>query len=318
MEKKIPNIYLITCDESVWITYYTTKLINKYLPNINIYLLGYSVPKIDYDKNVTFISLKSKRNKITWFRDISDYLKTIKDDIIIFSVDDLPIIDIVNKDFLEYCIDYINKNKVALIYGDYCVRDNNFIFEDQNYKIEESPHHPSLWGLNIWKKDCLIKILEYDFSNYINYNFQNNKYIANFEIYGKNILLNTEFKSYKFIYISDKKSKKKSLFFTHRWTLLSETVYGKNTFLFGLKKEDLKLFYDNPTFYPITYSILKDKPLRFTYDEVIKDLDFYNTCINFQLKQKDKFFKYGITKKKTIPALKNYYFFLNKTHIKKI
>ena len=57
----LPNIYLITCDESSWITYYTTKLINKYLPNINIYLLGYKKPNIDYDNNITFISLKPKK-----------------------------------------------------------------------------------------------------------------------------------------------------------------------------------------------------------------------------------------------------------------
>ena len=96
-------------------------------------------------------------------------------------------------------------------------------------------------------------------------------------------------------------------FFTHIYTLLSDTVYGRNVFLYGLKKEDIKLFYDKPTLYPITFSLLKDRPLRFTYEEIINDEDFYNTCINFLLEQNDKFYTCGFTKKKTIPGLKNHY-----------
>lgn len=303
----IPNIYLITCDESVWITYYTTKLINKYLPNIKIYLLGYSIPNIEYDKNVTFIRLKPKRIKSEWFNDVANYFKNIEDEIIIFSVDDVPIIDDVNINLLEDYINYINDNKVALIYGTYLKRDNKFISENESYIFEESPNHPSLWGLNIWNKKCLIKLLEYDYSNYSGYSFQNNNYLANFEIYGKNILKDSEYMDYKFIYISNKKYAKKSLFFTHIYTLLSDTVYGRNVFLYGLKKEDIKLFYDKPTLYPITFSLLKDRPLRFTYEEIINDEDFYNTCINFLLEQNDKFYTCGFTKKKTIPGLKNHY-----------
>lgn len=303
----IPNIYLITCDESVWITYYTTKLINKYLPNIKIYLLGYSIPNIDYDENVTFISLKPKRVKSEWFRDIANYLKSIEDKIIIFCVDDLPIINSVNVNLLEDYIKYINNNKVALIYGNYVKRDNVFVLENESYIIEESPKHPSLWGFNIWNKNCLLKLLEYDYSKYKSYSFQNDKYMSNFEIYGKKILNDSDYKDYKFIYIVNKKHKQKSLFFTHAYTLLSNTAYGNNVFLYGLKKEDIKLFYDKSTLYPITFSLLKDKPLRFTYDEIINDKDFYNTCINFQIKQDDKFFKYGITKKKSIPELKKFY-----------
>ena len=211
---------MITCDESVWITYYTTKLINKNLTNIKIYLLGYSIPNIEYDKNVTFISLKPKRIKSEWFNDVANYFKNIEDEIIIFSVDDVPIIDDVNINLLEDYINYINDNKVALIYGTYLKRDNKFISENESYIFEESPNHPSLWGLNIWNKKCLIKLLEYDYSNYSGYSFQNNNYIANFEIYGKNILKDSEYTDYKFIYISNKKYAKKSLFYTYLYIII--------------------------------------------------------------------------------------------------
>ena len=94
----------------------------------NIYLLGYSIPNIEYDDNVTFISLKPKRIKSEWFNDIANYFKSIEDNIIIFSVDDIPIIHYVNKDFLNFSINYILNNKVALIYGNYKqTNDNKFV-----------------------------------------------------------------------------------------------------------------------------------------------------------------------------------------------
>ena len=118
-----------------------------------------------------------------------------------------------------------------------------------------------------------------------------------------------KFKDYKFIFISKKTNKyiDISLFFIHNYTLLSETAYGKNILLLGLKNEDLKIFYDKKTKYPITYSIVKDKPLRMNYEDIINCDNFFYNCIDFMYKIDNKHFKFGITKNKSIPAILDFY-----------
>ena len=87
------KIFLITCDESQHILPVTVYLLNKYFnTKLNIVILGYTKLKYNFPNNVQYIELKQgeKRDKTRWFRDVYNYFNTIKDEYVIFSVDDVP------------------------------------------------------------------------------------------------------------------------------------------------------------------------------------------------------------------------------------
>jgi len=88
---------------------------------------------------------------------------------------------------------------------------------------------------------------------------------------------------------TDNSDVKLSILPTTMSSLLSRTYYGENIQLFLIKKEDCKLFYDHKGLYPITFSMIKDKPLRFTYEQINKDNNFLDTVKNFNNKYIDKF-----------------------------
>ena len=60
MKNKIPKLIMFTCDESIWITYFTTRLWTKYLKDLKILVLGYNNLVNNYESNVEFVSLGKK------------------------------------------------------------------------------------------------------------------------------------------------------------------------------------------------------------------------------------------------------------------
>ena len=295
MKNEIPNIYIITCDETVWVTYFTTRLINKYLKNNNIYILGYNNLVKNYEENVSFISLGSKRNINNWLKDIYNYLKDIKDEIIILVLDDNPFNDYINLNYLDYCIDYILNNNVALIYGSYNNKDYNKnikISEDSKYLIENQKTHPNIWLNSLWKTDCLLELFNTDFTKYktlkwmgksnnILKNYLNN-YINNiikFEYYGKQII-NKKYPNHKFIMIKNKKLKNFNLFSSvQNGGLLSRNSRPNLILLLYLKKEDIKLFHNNKyNKYEITYGHTF-KITYNNYEKILNNKNFYSEII---------------------------------------
>lgn len=300
MKNKIPDIYIITCDETVWITYFTTRLINKYLKNINIYILGYNDLVKNYESNVTFISLGIKRNIKTWFKDIYNYLKKINNEIIFIILDDYPFNDDIDLNYLDFAIDYILNNDVALIHGTYhnkTYNKNIKISEDNDYLIENQCTHPNIWLNNIWKTECFLELLNTNFNKYKTLNWMINNYkisnkntndedmnnyintLVKFEYYGKQII-SKNFSNYKFIMIKNKKLKNYNLLSSVQYGgLLSRNSRPNLILLLYLKKEDIKMFYDNEyNKYDITYG----NTFKITYDnynEIVNNNNFYNEVI---------------------------------------
>tara|TARA_Y100000592_G_scaffold781_1_gene1260 strand:+ start:12155 stop:13915 length:1761 start_codon:yes stop_codon:yes gene_type:complete len=87
----IPNIYIPCCDDSLPIVKINSYLFNKFWPDAVVNYLGFSQPQFKfYNKNHHFHSLSDKQEggAANWTKYIYDFLKTIDDTHIIFSIDD--------------------------------------------------------------------------------------------------------------------------------------------------------------------------------------------------------------------------------------
>ena len=95
-----------------------------------------------------------------------NYLKSINDEYIMFTIDDNPIIDYVDKNALNYVLDFIKNNKdVGIFYGfDYDVQNHQkkIIQENDLYQIWEviDYSHKATTMLNIWNRKLLLEILK--------------------------------------------------------------------------------------------------------------------------------------------------------------
>lgn len=302
MKNKIPNLIMITCDEAVWVTYFTTRLWTKYLKEVKIFVLGYNNLVDNYESNVTFVSLGKKRELKTWFKDISNYLKTIKDDIILFSLDDNCLANYVNYKLLDFSLEYIKKNKVASIYGaQKDLKQKRIKLVDKNHKFEiyECPYWANLYACRIWKTKCLIKLYETDLDDYptlpwmitggVNLSEEEFAKVdcssfpwqSKFEYYGKQIINQDEEKKYKFISIK-KYNKYDILTCLNGAGLLSRSSWGNNIYLGCLKKEDIKIFYneENSKYVklPIIFGKIKNGDfIKFNnFEEILNNKNFYS------------------------------------------
>lgn len=256
MKNKIPKLIMFTCDESVWVTYFTTRLWTKYLKDLKILVLGYNNLVNNYESNVKFVSLGKKRNLKTWFNDISNYLKKLNDDIIIYSPDDYCLKSSVNEKFLDFALDYIRKFKVANIYcSSKQMKKNAVKLVDKNHKFEiyECPYHPNISNCSIWNKKCLTNLLGADFTNFdkypikewmLNKKIASSYYFAHYEYYAKKIINSFEkYKEYKFIFMN-KYNKLEVLDTIKSPGLLSRMKYSDNVCLDDINKKDINFFYD--------------------------------------------------------------------------
>ena len=189
----LPPLYLLSSDFSHDITPITCYLYNKYLPGLNINILSYTKPDFELPSNVNFIELNNgnKRIQNNWFIDNYNYLKSIDDEYIMFTIDDNPIIDYVDKNALNYVLDFIKKNKdVGIFYGfDYDVQNHQkkIIQENNLYQIWEVTNysHKTTTMLNIWNRKLLLEIFK-----------SKKNSISHFELHGWNDILKT-YKNYK-------------------------------------------------------------------------------------------------------------------------
>jgi len=231
------KVFLMTCDESQYILPVTTYLINKYYRNTNIYCLGYTKPKFTLPSNVNFIELKNgqKRNKSEWFNDIYKYLSSVKDEYIMFSVDDHPPIDLVDDDSMKFIKNLLENNKdIALIYGGTTHARGQICLENDKYAVwytKNTYNHKTNLQLNIWKREVLLEILKGVPSN-----------LTTFETAGINRIQSSKYKNYKILGITKKNQKgyKQCILAAARWSLCSESYMGPNrTSIIGLKNEDV-------------------------------------------------------------------------------
>lgn len=176
----------MTSDESQSIIPFSCYLNKKYFPESDIYILGYTDVKYNLPEKCYFIELNkgNKRNINNWFMDICNYLNTINDEYIIFTVDDNPLTDYININDINYTINKLKNNKnIGLLWGGgYGYSNKNVSYLDKNEIIFDSVinntgarHYTSL-RMGIWKKEVLIEVLK-----------NSNNKCSNFELNNKNL-----------------------------------------------------------------------------------------------------------------------------------
>lgn len=240
--------YIITSDYSQFILPITMYLYKKYRPNTELYCLGYTKPDIEFKDNFHFVELKNgeKRDISSWFNDLYNYFNSIDDEHLFFSTDDIPVIDKIDEDAMNFCMDYIKKNKVALFYG--YNNDNISVpfFENDKYVLwnpSNSYGHKTNLQKNIWNRKALLEVLKMkNQSNGIHTS------LANFETQGlPYIKSNPELKDYKIVGMKIKNKKdigKSCLVPTNIWTMCSHK-HSDYISLMGLKNEDVKYIVEN-------------------------------------------------------------------------
>jgi len=269
----LPPLYLLSSDFSHEITPITCYLCNKYLSNLDINILSYTKPDFKLPSNVNFIELNNgnKRIESNWFMDNYNYLNSIDDEYIMFTVDDNPLIDYVNIDALNYVLDFIKNNKdVGIFYGfDFDVPSNckNVVQENELYKIWEvgAYTHKTTLQLNIWKRKLLLEIFK-----------SNGNSTSHFELNGWNDILK-EYKNYKVYGITLKQFIDKNKTDTNNNYKISVLPATKNTLVTASWSDSIKA-------------------------QLIKNIDIKNmidkNIINEKLKNK---LAYGVKKEYLIP-----------------
>ena len=235
-----PRIILITCDESQYILPVSVYLINKYFhTKLNITILGYTKLEYKFPNNVEYIELTNgqTRNKNNWFYDIYNYFDKINDDYVIFSVDDVPVLNYVNLDHLEFMVNFMKKHDSSVLYGNLYDQIGNIIESNNEYNIcniANKFNHKTNLQMNIWKRKDLMSVLQ---------NSNNNTLI--FEQRGENFI-NKRINQYISIFKNGiDYNINNGLFPIHQWGFLSEMRNKSNINILGLNQIDIQYIIDN-------------------------------------------------------------------------
>lgn len=155
------NVYVSTCKSYYPLIPIFAYLFNKFWDsNIKVTILGYEQYEKNLPDNFSFVSMAPTQHNVSqWSTDIAKFMRSIDDEYIIFTPEDLLIYDFVNtnlyKNVIKYIpnIDFIGLTRATKFNGNYKVLDNDFIELTQN-----SPCRCSvIWG--IWRRDYFLNFL---------------------------------------------------------------------------------------------------------------------------------------------------------------
>jgi hypothetical protein len=140
-------------------------LIDKYLPkNFDIYFLNYG----EYDKDIVrgnYISLdhEQKGGSSSWSKYIVNYLSSLDDEFIIFSLDDYFLSKPLQEDAYEKLLNLMKDDKsigAAKLGISPTYRTNDYVMMYDVYVLKKGAVCPATTQYNIWDREFLISILE--------------------------------------------------------------------------------------------------------------------------------------------------------------
>ena len=111
---KSPTVYIPCCDASLDVVKINSYLFNKFWPDAKVVYLGFSKPEYDfYNKNHTFVSMAPEQigGSSSWTRYIHDYLATVEDELVLFSIDDYLVCKPPDGEMLDAVVSLMNKNQ---------------------------------------------------------------------------------------------------------------------------------------------------------------------------------------------------------------
>lgn len=177
---KIPAIYIPICDSNLWVLKIYAYLFNKFWPsNQKVVIMGFKNPDFELPENFQFISMASSQEggASMWTRYIHDYLMTIEDEYLIFSLEDFFAIAEPDIEILSNLFNHMLKDKTIgrcdITWDSFvnifdrhnpCRKNNSYkvIEKNKDYTIlklpPQAPYRISTQPA-IWRKDFLLSFL---------------------------------------------------------------------------------------------------------------------------------------------------------------
>mgnify|MGYP003662599667 CR=1 FL=1 len=117
---KIPTIYVPICDSNLWVLNLYSHLFNKFWPSDQkVVIMGFKGPDFELPKNFQFVSMAPSQDggAQMWTRYIHDYLVTIEDEYLIFSLEDFFATSRPNLEILSNLYNHmLEDKKIGFVY----------------------------------------------------------------------------------------------------------------------------------------------------------------------------------------------------------
>jgi len=160
MKNKL-NVYVSTCKPYYPLIKIFAFLFNKFWDkNINVTILGYEPYEEELPDNFKFVSMAPTQHDVSqWSTDVARFMRSIDDEYIIFTPEDLLIYDHVDIDLFDRICNYLSDasfiglTRATQVNSQHKVIDENFIELDQSSNCRCSV----IWG--IWKREYFINFL---------------------------------------------------------------------------------------------------------------------------------------------------------------
>ena len=223
------NVFLASHDTSYHILQCVKYLYSKYMPYAIVTILGYSIPNnIEFNDSFKFVSIgisNERKSMKEWSKNIANYMKTITDDILLFSVDDILIIDHADDSMLFECFNYMKKyNTISNIQlGSSSTHNIKLIHKKKDYNIYKCTSYQSSLQLHMWRRTELIRIFDNNFDTY------------DVEIKGSKMNCNAEL-----FLLTKNKGHKSRVVPTQAHSALSESRNPGRICIVGIKDEDVR------------------------------------------------------------------------------
>lgn len=227
-----PNIYISTCDSNSFVLKYFQYFFNKYWDKeLNVKILGFNKPNIEFENNFEFISLGENQvgGAHGWTNYLINYFESINDECFVFGLDDFMICRPVEKNVFSTSLSLMNDyiGRIDLQPLQYA-RDPSLLipFTEKNsikyFKLAQSdPNNLGLYRISaafsIWNKKWFLKNMKINLTPW------------EWELQGTEV---SENDGYEVLGSYDKYAIKKSELLSNNWA-------GKINVL-GIKEEDIK------------------------------------------------------------------------------
>ena len=168
------KIYIPCCDDSLPIVKINSYLFNKFWPQAKVVYMGFKEPEFDfYSENHEFVSLAPKQEggSNNWTRYMHEYIKTINDDVLMFSIDDYLLCTLPDEAMLNIALKLISKNdnigRFDLTFDSQVEGNTLPVANIQDYQVHVK--HPSApYRIStqpaLWKREYLLKFLDNNWS----------------------------------------------------------------------------------------------------------------------------------------------------------
>jgi len=173
--RSIPEVYIPCCDASLPIVKINSYLFDKLWPDAVVHYLGFSLPEFEfYNKNHFFHSLAETQvdGSAHWSRYIFNFMKKVKDKLVILSLDDYLLCTEPNIEMIDVACGIIEKNydrvgRFDLTFDSQIEGNYKLIGKIGQYralvKYSGAPYRISTQPA-VWNREYLLQFLDNDWS----------------------------------------------------------------------------------------------------------------------------------------------------------